>query len=275
MKQFLTVLCIGALLFSATASAQEDFPGRKLFEDVAYMTVEQLGQQHASAHVVDVRSPYEYETIHIKDAINIPLSSHQFSNQVAALRSAGDRPIVFYCNGHTCMKSYKAARKSQVFGVSGVYAFDAGIFDWAKAHPERTVLLGKSPINPADLISGDEFKSRLLEPAEFENRVLSGKYYVIDARSRMQRAATGLFPFLEQRGSLDDEEQLNGHIKKAMADGKPLLIYDKVGKQVRWLEYRLQAMGVTDYHFLKGGADGFFDALPASGRFADASPDAK
>lgn len=275
MLRLLSGLFIAATLFSAGVSAQEDFPGRKLFEDVAYMTVEQFGQEYESAHIVDVRSPYEYDTIHIKGAVNIPLSSHNFSNQVAALRGTSDRPIVFYCNGHTCLKSYKAVRQAQVFGVEGVYAFDAGVFDWAKAFPQRTVLLGTSPINPASLISGDQFKSRLLEPAEFDRRVQSGEYFVIDARSREQRAATGLFPFVEQRGSLDDEKQLNGHIRTAMSEGKPLLIYDQVGKQVRWLEYRLQVMGVKDYYFLKGGADGFFEALPISGKFADASADAK
>lgn len=271
MNRIVTALSAVAVLFCTTVAAQEEFPGRKLFEDVAYVTVDELDKQYANSIVVDVRSPYEYDTIHVKGAVNIPLSAHDFSNRVAELRSGNDKPIVFYCNGHTCLKSYKAVRQAQVFGVGGVYAFDAGVFEWAKAHPDRSVLLGKSPVNTADLISSKDFKSRLLEPAEFDRRVQSGQYFVIDARSREQRAATGLFPFVEKRGSLDDEPQLNGLIKTAMADGKPLLIYDQVGKQVRWLEYRLRAMGATDYYFLKGGADGFFADLPISGKFADAA----
>lgn len=41
---------------------------------------------------------------------------------------------------------------------------------------------------------------------------------------------------------------------------KTLLVYDKVGKQVRWFQYYLEQQGLKDYYFLAGGAEGFHEA---------------
>ena len=35
-----------------------------------------------------------------------------------------------------------------------------------------------------------------------------------------------------------------------------LLIFDQVGKQVRWLMYHLEVAGIKDYYFLSKGANG-------------------
>ena len=243
--RILTTLVLFLCSFVVWGAVDDEFPGRKLYHDVSVFSLDDLGKKHENVNVVDVRTPYEFETIHIKNAVNIPLSRGDFVKQIAALRKENDKPIVFYCNGHTCFKSYKAARKAQVFGVTGVHSFDAGVFDWANAHPDKTVLLGKSPIDASKLISKKSFKSKLISPKEFEGKVKSGKYFVIDVRSRIQRSAMGLFPFTEKWASLDDNEKLKDLLEQAKAEKKGLLIYDNVGKQVSWLEYRLRDMGIS------------------------------
>lgn len=45
-----------------------------------------------------------------------------------------------------------------------------------------------------------------------------------------------------------------------------LLIFDQVGKQVRWLMYSLEAAGTTDYYFLDKGAIGFIGLQPYTGK---------
>jgi len=254
------LLSFVVLLFSSAvwSAPDDEYPGRKLYHDVSVYSLEKLTKERENVHVVDVRTPYEFETIHVSDALNIPLSRGDFVKHINDLRAKSPKPIVFYCNGHTCFKSYKAARKAQVFGVKDVHSFDAGVFDWANANPDKTVLLGKSPIDPAKLISKKAFKSKLMEAKEFEEKVKSGDYFVIDVRSRIQRSAMGLFPFTEKWASLDDNDKLRGLLEQAKSQKKPLLIYDNVGKQVRWLEYRLRDMGITDYHFMKGGAEDYF-----------------
>ena len=43
-------------------------------------------------------------------------------------------------------------------------------------------------------------------------------------------------------------------IKKGNLKNKQLLIFDQVGKQVRWLMYHLVDQGYDDFYFLEGGA---------------------
>lgn len=260
--------CVFAILFqfalpavALSAAADDAFPGREVFQDVPIVTLEKLGQTQEEVQIVDVRTPYEYDTIHVQGAVNVPISSPDFAKRVRALRGDGSKSMVFYCNGHTCYKSYKATRTAQLFGEKDVYAFDGGIFDWARAYPDRTVLLGKSPIDPSRLISKKEHQTRLISPEKFGRYVGSDKYRVIDVRSLLQRSAVGLFPLVERWASLGDTQKLGALISQAQRDGKTLLIYDKVGKQIRWLEYRLRAMQVKDYYFMKGGSTAYYEYL--------------
>jgi hypothetical protein len=43
-------------------------------------------------------------------------------------------------------------------------------------------------------------------------------------------------------------------VAKGLLQDQTLLIFDQVGKQVRWLMYHLEAADYTRYHFLSGGA---------------------
>jgi rhodanese-related sulfurtransferase len=238
--------------------AADDFPGREVFPDVQIMELHQLYQRLNDVVVVDARTGYEFQTLHIKNALNIPLNS-KFGKRVMALREKTSKPIVFYCNGHTCYKSYKAVHKAMYHKVDKVYAFDAGIFDWTNAHPEHAVLLGETPVKIDRLISKQSFKSRLIEPAEFRSQVKQS--IVLDVRTRSQRAAAGLFPFQEQWVSLEKTKLLDKYIAQAKRTGKTLLVYDTVGKQVRWFQYYLEKKGLKNYFFMKGGADGYYKLL--------------
>ena len=79
----------------------------------------------------------------------------------------GSTKIAFYCNGHTCAKSYKAAEIAGENGFQNLYCFDAGIFEWATTNPEKSVLLGKSPVDPAKLISKDALAAKTIGWADF------------------------------------------------------------------------------------------------------------
>ncbi len=141
--------------------------------------------------------------------------------------------------------------------LKNLYAYDAGIFDWAKAQPEKTALLGRSPIVLADLIDEKSFKARLIEPKDFAARV-GDKSVVLDVRDRVQRD-TALFPFKEQRAQLDELKKIDVVIEDAKAQKKTLLVYDQTGKQVQWFQYYLESKAVKDYYFMKGGAQAHFD----------------
>ncbi len=142
-----------------------------------------------------------------------------------------------------------------------IYAYDAGIMDWAKAYPEAAKLLGETLNNPNKLISKDDFRGRLISPGTFGERVASSNAYVLDVRDRFQRDSLGLFPGRERRVFLDNSKKLDRYIHKSLREGRELLIYDAAGKQVRWLQYYLQSKGVHNYSFMTGGARAYYKEM--------------
>lgn len=264
----ITVFFVLTLFLFGTASAfaadaADDFPGRKKYPKIPFIELADLHKTFNNVVIVDARSKLEFDTLRVKGSVNIPVASDDFEDNIAKLRSTTDKPLVFYCNGHTCMKSYIAVQKALAANVKDVHAFDAGIFDWTKAHPDQAVLLGASPVNLAHLIPKDQFKKRLLNPDLFSDRATTpGKnLMVIDVRDKYQRAGIGFYPGLERWASLDQQKKLDGYIKKALQQKRTLLIYDEVGKQVRWLQYALEKAGAKDYYFMHKGARGYYDEL--------------
>lgn len=247
------------LFVSGSLAANElKFPHRTHFTQVPVMELEQLYRQLDTCAVVDVRSRYEYEVLHITGAVHIPLHKDKLPKAVRELRATTDKPIVFYCNGTTCKKSYEAAELAMQAGVAGVYAYDAGIDAWSRKHPELSVLMGKTPVHPSELISSESFKKRLITVQDFEARMEQGAV-VLDVRDLRQRDVM-LFPMRELRAPLDDADKLALAVAEAKRLKKPLLVYDKVGKQVRWFQYYLEQQGLRDYYFLAGGAEGYHEA---------------
>jgi len=258
-KVFSFILLMSVAAFSQAEN--KEFPGRDIYLGTKYIEIDAFRDQFDKAIVVDVRSQYEYETLRIAGAKNIPLNSRTFVKNMKQLRDDNkDKKIVVYCNGKTCMKSYKAASKAKKRGITDVVAFDAGIMDWAKTYPGKAVLLGKSPIDPNKLIAKSRFKKHLIEPKKFADMVQSGNVAVVDVRDRFQRMGMGLFVGTERQANLDDDSILK-HIELAKAENKTLLIYDEAGKQVRWLMYRLEEHGLKDYKFMKGGTRSYFKNL--------------
>jgi len=165
------------------------------------------------------------------------------------------------------MKSYISAKKAMAVNVNEVYAFDAGIFEWTKAYPDEAILLGNSPVNLAHLIPKSTFKKRLLSPDDFSDRATIDrhKHMIIDVRDKFQRAGVGFYPGIERWASLDQQRKLDRYIKKALKQNRTLLIYDEVGKQVRWLQYALEKAGAKEYYFMEKGAKGYYKELIALG----------
>ncbi len=243
------------LLFPLLALAQE-FPGRAIYPKLPVIETEALARDFDRYNIVDVRSNYEYDTLHIDGAVNIPLNKPGFARKVLKLMENG-KPVVFYCNGHSCYKSYKATRKALRAGLDQVAAYDAGVFDWARAYPDRAVLLGQKPLDPERLISKEQLQQHMLSPEEFAQRA-QGNAEILDVRDATQRGLIEIFPFRQTNIALDETDRLDRFLQKMKNSGKPLLVYDAAGKQVRWLQYRLEQAGIRDYWFMKGGMKGWF-----------------
>jgi rhodanese-related sulfurtransferase len=261
------LFALTSLLFlvSAQASNAPAFPHRAKFKDVPVMETEQLRSDLDRVVVVDVRSRFEYQTLHIKGAVHIPLSKEKLPPAVKDLRKQTDKPIVFYCNGTTCKKSYEAAKLAIDAGVKKIYAYDAGIDHWTTLYPEASVLLGQSPVPASSFIDKAVFKSRVISTEAFEAKMEQGAV-VLDIRDMRQRD-NPLFPMRENRAQLDETQKIAEIVNEAKRSKKPLLIYDKVGKQTRWFQYYLEQQGVKNYYFLDGGAEGYYEAKFGKAKF--------
>jgi rhodanese-related sulfurtransferase len=256
---YLLLVSLLSVIGSAQAAlAAGEFPHREQFKEVRIVEMDALHKDLDASVVVDVRSKYEFDTMHIKGAVHIPVSSAKFVDEIKKLRAGSNKPIVFYCNGVTCKKSYEAAKKAADAGVGNCLAYDAGLYGWAKRYPERSVLLGKSPMRSEDFLEPKAYKARLLSADDFEARIGPGAI-VLDIRDLRQRD-TQLFPFREQRAQLDDSDKIAAVVHEARTKNKTLLIYDKTGRQAPWFQYYLEQRGVRDYYFLEGGAEGYFEA---------------
>ena len=235
-----------------TSLFAQDYPGRDKYQSVEFIETASLDQDFDNVRVIDVRSTFEFSIIHIVGAENIPLSSTDFLERFREQASEGKK-LVTYCNGHTCYKSYKAALRAINGGVKNVVAYDSGIFDWAKAHRERAELLGSSPVDPARLLSKAQLNEHTLEPEEFASRI-GGGVTTIDIRGPAQRGGVGLFGINDIAIPLESRERLLTYIRKFKKNGKVLYIYDEAGRQVRWMQYLIEAEGIKNYYFMKGGA---------------------
>jgi len=261
MKNLIIVMGIFVSFFSTSSVvAKEGFPGRAEFPEIPIYSKADLAKNFNDVVIVDSRSALEFETLRIKDAVNISVANRDFGTKIKALRNKTKKKIVFYCNGRSCFKSYKAAKAAMKNGVSNVVAYDAGVFEWAETYPKRAVLLGENPIDTSKIISKSKFKSRLIHPKAFTETVRSiprKEFMVMDVRDMYQRAGISYFPGMEKWVSLDDKKKLIKYLNKAKDKNKTLYIYDEAGKQVRWLQYTLERENIKNYFFMAKGAKGF------------------
>jgi rhodanese-related sulfurtransferase len=260
LKNSILIICL-ILSHHVVASIDEGFPGRQLYPKIKVLSIEQLNNKIIDREVVviDVRSRYEFQTLKILNAINIPVAEKTFPNKLKKLRQSTTKDIVFYCNGRSCYKSYKASMKALNYKIENCYTYDAGIFEWAIAHPEKASLLGHSPIKKENIITKKEFKAHLLSLQEFSKKSMMKKAMIYDVRDREQRrGGSGLFAFRDKHVDLDNIKKIKKIIAKAIKNKKTLFFYDQTGKQVRWLQYTLKAQGLKNYYFMKGGAGAFY-----------------
>lgn len=231
------------------AADEEGYPHRKDFPEIAVYSTDQLRRNYNEVKVVDVRAKFEYDVVHVTKAVNIPVSSQQFTKKLEVVRPKNDTtPIVFYCNGHSCSKSYEAARRAIDDGFKYVYAYDSGIFDWMRISQDKTTLLGKTPAPADKMVSEDYFQSRLVDFTSFKAKAQDKESIVIDIRDDMQKATNVTIPTVQL--PLD---QFIAKLNEGQFKDKQLLIFDAVGKQVRWLQYILEDRGYKDYFFLRDG----------------------
>ena len=81
---------------------------------------------------VDTRSNKDWAAGRIPDAVHIELKK-VFSEATLGKEAKKADPVVFYCNGVSCMRSSKATAKAVGWGYTNVYYYRLGFPDWKAA----------------------------------------------------------------------------------------------------------------------------------------------
>lgn len=93
---------------------------RNLIYNMLYSNDLKLAIENSNNILIDVRNPNEYNTMHVKNAVNIPLQNLKgMENQYR-----GKQKIILYCSTGTRTK--EAIRILNSMGYSNLYIWDYG-----------------------------------------------------------------------------------------------------------------------------------------------------
>jgi rhodanese-related sulfurtransferase len=96
--------------------------------EVRLVTAEEMQSilELEDVQLIDVRSPKEYEEIHIANSQNIDFKSPTFDDDISKLDKK--KPVILYCKGGGT--SAICAKKLKDAGFEKVYDLDGGLSKW-------------------------------------------------------------------------------------------------------------------------------------------------
>jgi rhodanese-related sulfurtransferase len=145
MAKLLHTACALVLAASASAALASETPPTLVGATV--VNAEQAKKlAEGGAALVDTRVANEFVEQHIKGAKSVPYKEksgkdakfdpREDSFDLAKLPADKAAPVIFYCNGPECWKSYKASKLAVDAGYKKVNWLRTGIPEWkAKGYP--------------------------------------------------------------------------------------------------------------------------------------------
>ena len=109
-------------------------PSKKItkYGELSVITPAEFKEKSVGQTIIDIRTPEEFASGHIEDAININLFDKTFSDQIAKLDKS--EPIFLYCRSGSRSKS--ASKKVSNLGFEKVYDLQGGIIKWVRSNNE-------------------------------------------------------------------------------------------------------------------------------------------
>lgn len=125
------VLFVLIMFFSLRAHAEYRSPEH--VEGSITTSVEQAKALYDKGVVfIDVRNPRLYAKGHIAGAHHLDLKNGFTEDAVAALVKR-EQPVVIYCSGVECSRSYRASARAVAWGFTKIHYFRGGIVAWRDA----------------------------------------------------------------------------------------------------------------------------------------------
>jgi len=126
-----STLALMLLIFSSQVGAEYSSPAH--VEGSITTSVQQAKALFDKGVVfIDVRNPRLYAKGHIVGAHHLDLKNG-FSEDALAVLVDREQPLVIYCSGVRCSRSYRASAKAVSWGFNKVHYFRGGIVDWKNA----------------------------------------------------------------------------------------------------------------------------------------------
>jgi rhodanese-related sulfurtransferase len=135
----------GRVVSASNAAPYDYVAGLGLFTPTEIKGVTRVTARQAfelsqkGARLVDVRTEREYNTKHVRGSILIPygeksLKALDFDPKADSFGGLSkldkSQPVVFFCNGAECWKSYKASKVAAESGFTSVYWLRGGMPEW-------------------------------------------------------------------------------------------------------------------------------------------------
>lgn len=235
------------------AHAEDSFPLRKeaKYADLNFISIDDFAKVANEAVVIDVRSQFEYDTIHVDGAKNISINQMGFASNVEGLRKKADasKKIILYCNGIMCTQSYDAGAALKAEGFANFYVFDGGIGGWAKKFADRTIFMGAKLGDASKLFPPEKVASHQVNYAKVKEMDADGKAVLMDVRENFFRKKVPPLKNLKHMPLSKIIPLLEAGKHKDAA----VYFMDDSGKRLPWLQYHLEKYGYTNYFFLKEG----------------------
>ena len=132
MKNFLGMFAALFMLASApTLSSAATSP--ETVEGATTVSVETAAELFDQNVVfVDVRKGSDFDAGRIPGAVHLDIKSALTEASLAEVVKTSD-PVVFYCNGHSCMRSSDASRLAVGWGYTNVHYLRDGYPAWESA----------------------------------------------------------------------------------------------------------------------------------------------
>ena len=116
--------------------------------------------------LLDIREPYEFEVMHIKDSINVPRGVLEsacdwgYEETVPDIACCRDREVVVICRSGN--RSVLAAQTMQLMGFNNVTSLKTGLTGWN----DYELPLVNHEENPVDIEEGDAFFEPKVRPEQ-------------------------------------------------------------------------------------------------------------
>ena len=129
MKNFIkSTFFIALLIFTTSSCGQKEKNSDVQNSTIKMISAQELNKKTDKVTIIDVRTPGEYESGHLPNAMNINYSSSGFKEQLNALNK--DQEIYVYCK--VGGRSARAAKTLEELGFTKIYDLKGGIKSWQK-----------------------------------------------------------------------------------------------------------------------------------------------